>query len=44
MATLKWVTLVAGGMIVAAVTGVADSVAPHFAAFLRGFWLDIRPW
>ena len=44
MATLKWVTLVAGGVIVAAVSGVADRFAPHWAAFLRAFWLDIRPW
>jgi hypothetical protein len=44
MATLKWVTLVTGGMIVAAMSGVADKIAPHWAAFLRGFWFELRPW
>jgi hypothetical protein len=44
MATLKWVTLVAVVLVVTAMSGVADKVAPHWAAFLRGFWTDMRPW
>ena len=44
MATLKWVALVAGVVIVVAVSGVGDKVAPHWTAFLRGFWIEIRPW
>jgi len=44
MGTLKWVTLALGVMFVAAVSGVADHMAPHFTAFLRGWWVDIRPW
>lgn len=44
MGTLKWATLVAAVMIVTAVSGVADKIAPHWTAFLRGFWVDVRPW
>lgn len=44
MGTLKWVTVGTFVMFVAAVSGVADHVAPHWAAFLRGWWVDIRPW
>ena len=44
MGTLKWVTLFTAVLFIAAVSGVADKVAPHWAAFLRGWWVDIRPW
>lgn len=44
MATLKWITFVLGVVVLVAVTGVGDRVAPHWTAFLRGFWLEVRPW
>lgn len=44
MATLKWVTLGTVVMVVAVASGAADRVAPHWAAFLRGWWIDLRPW
>jgi|GEM_PF-3200372 hypothetical protein len=44
MATLKWVTLVAVVMVVTAMSGLADKVAPGWASFFRGFWVGVRPW
>ena len=44
MSTLKWVSLGTVLLFVVAVSGVGDKVAPHWTAFLRGWWVDIRPW
>jgi len=44
MGTLKWITLVTVVMFAAAVSGVADHVAPHFASYLRAWWADMRVW
>jgi len=44
MGTLKWVTVATAIMFFVAVSGIADSVAPHWTAFMRGWWADIRPW
>ena len=44
MGTLKWVTLATVMLFVVAVSGLADHVAPHLAASVRGWWVDLRPW
>lgn len=44
MNTLKWVTFATVMVFAAAISGLGDHIAPHWAAFLRGWWVDIRPW